>query len=60
MLLCRASVRAGLWSGSGLSSGMTEGCSGRDVVGKPPPNMSGTAAVPGPGSAGSRLRPITS
>ena len=43
--------------GSGLSSGVTEGCSGRDVLGKPPPNVSGTAAVPGPGSAGSRLRP---
>eukprot|EP00966_Prymnesium_polylepis_P159257 3680593-Prymnesium_polylepis.1 len=55
MLLCRASVRAA--QGSGLSSGVTEGCSGQDVVGKPPPNVSGTAAVPGVGSAGSCLRP---
>eukprot|EP00966_Prymnesium_polylepis_P229813 5317630-Prymnesium_polylepis.1 len=38
---------------SGLSSGVTEGCSGRGVLGKPPPNVSGAAAVPGPGSAGS-------
>eukprot|EP00966_Prymnesium_polylepis_P100798 2334657-Prymnesium_polylepis.1 len=42
---------------SGPSSGVTEGRSGRNVPGKPLRNVSGAAAVPGPGSVGSRLRP---
>eukprot|EP00966_Prymnesium_polylepis_P061558 1428553-Prymnesium_polylepis.1 len=54
MQLCRANVRA---KAAGPSSGVAEGCSGRNVPGRPPRNVSGAAAVPEPGSAGSRLRP---
>eukprot|EP00966_Prymnesium_polylepis_P262773 6069219-Prymnesium_polylepis.2 len=40
--------------GTGPSSGVAEGCSRRNVPGKPLQNVSGAAAVPGPGSVGSR------